>query len=156
MTWKKINVREEIYDRVAALAGRGSVSSMFEEIVLTYFKQAGEVEEALDESREDRREHHKANAEADGESDAERRSASSTSSRKPSLKQDTSIGETVANVVDPTGSSGMSSVGSSPAPQKGNAQTAGGGSATKARRRERKSTCEHRIPPGSFCRYCDE
>ena len=125
MTWKNVKIREEIYDRVATLAGRGSVSSMFEEIVLTYFKQAGEVEEALDESRELGREHHKANAEADGESDAKRRSASSTSSRG-------------------RGATG-STLGCSPTDR---------GSSPRGPK-ERKQMCEHRIPPGSYCRVCD-
>jgi hypothetical protein len=110
MTWKNVKIREELYDRVAALAGRGSVSSMFEEIVLAYFKQAGEVEDPMVATTDEIRQGRDIGA------------SSSTSS--PLTDDDPTVTETISI----PGSRG---------------------------KRQRKSTCEHRIPPGSYCRVCD-
>jgi hypothetical protein len=133
MDWTVIRITTEQYAQLSALAKREgrTAPAQLRALLSQSFKQAGEVEEGT--------------AQGDGSlpsggvgfgRSAESSVApSSTSSRKPKLVSKSQLDQDRDAEVDIRNMVGT---------KKG-----------LVVKKQRKSTCEHRIPPGSYCRVCD-
>lgn len=137
MTWKNVKIRSELYDQLKALADKDHRSSAAQlELILgqpTMFPfnpqdPSPAFLEALKQAGEVGEGGNAASSPAAGGMDS--RPPSSTSSRGRGA-----TGSTLGCSPTDRGSSPRG-----PTPPK----------------RERKSTCEHRIPLGSYCRVCDK